>query len=116
MFTIRISSLLKQVIGGGSFRYAILDAQTGHTVMKTRDDEFGLLAGLRMFVPPGEWAPVASSVILLIGLPDRALAPGRYVAFGVIRTGGGVIVAQPLHFQLTRRGELLLQRLSEQSK
>ncbi|WP_221090984.1 hypothetical protein [Deinococcus aquaedulcis] len=107
---------VEQVIGARDFRYAILDVQTGHTVMNTRDDEFGLLAGLRMFVPPGEWAPVASTVLPLTGPPDRALAPGRYVAFGALRTDSGVIVAQPLPFQLTRQGKLVLIRLSGQSK
>lgn len=72
------------------------------------DPELGcLLAGLGHEVLPGQMETVGGT-LLPLGRPySPPLPAGPYVAFASLTTPQGVIVAQPLTFRVTRRGEVV---------
>lgn len=67
-----------------------------------------LLAGLGHEVPPGQTRAVAGTVLPLGRPYSSPLPAGPYVAFASLSTPEGVIVAEPLTFQVTRRGEVVI--------
>lgn len=96
------------VVGVCDFRYAVVRVRTREVVWQT-DPELGcLLAGLGHEVPPGQTRAVAGTVLPLGRPYSPSLPGGPYVAFASPSTPGGVIVAEPLTFQVTRRGEVIL--------
>lgn len=96
------------VVGVCDFRYAVVRVKT-REVLWQRTPEMGcLLAGLGHEVPPGQTRAMAGTV-LPIGRPYGPLLPsGPYMAFASLTTPEGVIVAEPLTFQVTRRGEVVI--------
>lgn len=96
------------VVGVCDFRYAVVRVRTREVVWQT-DPELGcLLAGLGHRVPPGRTRAVAGTVLPLGRPYSPSLPGGSYVAFASLATPGGVIVAEPLTFQVTRRGEVVI--------
>lgn len=96
------------VVGVCDFRYAVVRVRT-REVLWQRDPGMGcLLADLGYRVPPGQTRAVAGTVLPLGRPYSPSLPVGPYMAFASLTTPEGVIVAEPLTFQVTRRGKVVI--------
>ncbi|WP_216322573.1 hypothetical protein [Deinococcus aestuarii] len=95
------------VVGVCDFRYGVVRVRDEQVLWQT-DTHLGcLLAGLGHRVLPGQTEGVAGTVLPLGRRFDPPLHAGHYVAFASLATPEGVIVAEPLSFRVTRRGEIV---------
>lgn len=90
------------MVGVCDFQYAVVRVADREVVRQTAPEPGCLLAGLNHEVQPGQTQTVAGTVIPA----TPPLPTGQYVAFASLSTDGGVIVAEPLPFRITWRGQL----------